>query len=374
MTTYHAPLSSAASSPAPVTVQDKLRLLSGGNSWSADDLRKLANDLAQSLEFAKEVGGLSDADLIKQAQDWVGVGGDLSVQGKTTGEQVARLLTSKFWRRTLRRKVWRAVEADYLKKGAIGGQTDKRYVSDFSSEIKRQMDEQQQEWLAASRVEATIDGELVSLQLADLHDKNEKSRLAEFLAWSAGFQKLADKQGLEIAMLTLTLPGEFHPNPIKGKKNWNGIAPDVANKEIGQRWSQVRSSLRQQGITLSGFRSAEPAQDGTPHWHLCIAYRPGERGLIMSELLKLFPLKLKLKIGKKGVKKYFDTPDDALAGRWRPAKKTEKKKNADDEENEGAQVDLTVVDTSAGAKSLTNYVIKYVTKWGMKRTQPLIKN
>ena len=374
-TTTHAPLSSDISAYAPITVQDKLRLFSKG--WSAYDLNDLASTLALTVEFAKNVVETPDVELIEQARAWVG--GDLSVRGKSQAEQVARLMTSKFWRRTLRRTVWRAAEAAYLKKGAVGGQTGTKYVSDFTSKIKRQMDEQQAEWLAASRVEATIDGELVSLQLAELHDKNEKARLAEFLAWSNGFQKLVTKAGLEIGMCTLTLEGEFHPNPKHERKNdkqWNGINPALANLEIGERWAQIRSSLLQHGITLSGFRSSEPMQDATPHWHMIIAYPPDQRGRVMCEIMKLFDRnldadgkfidgKLKLRKGKAGATTYFDTPDEALSGTDRPAQY----------EGEGAQVDLTIVDTSGGANAnaLVNYIMKYVPKFGMKRTQFLVK-
>jgi hypothetical protein len=365
MTANHTPLSSiGSSSSAQTQTQDRLRLLFDTDNWSADDLSRLAHDLAQSVQFARELGGVPDVDLVAQARTWVG--GDLTVQGRTQSQQVDRLITSKFWRRALRQKIWRAIETGYLKRGAVGGQTGKMYVSDFTSKIKRQMDEQQQDWLAASRVEATIDGELVSLPLAELHDKNQNARLAEFLAWSAGFQKLADKLTLETSMLTLTLPGVFHANPLYARKNdeeWNGTTPAAANKKIGEYWAQVRASLLQQNITLSGFRSAEPMQDATPHWHLCIAYPPAQRGRVMCEIMKLFSDKLKLIVGRKGVPIYFDAPDNALAGRGRPAKK----------ENEGAQAELTVVDTSGGANALVSYVIKYVTKFGMNRTQPLIK-
>jgi hypothetical protein len=86
----------------------------------------------------------------------------------------------------------------------------------------------------------------------------------------------------------------------------------------------------------------------------------------MSEVLKLWQGKLKLRTRDKQSKDtetYFDTPADALAGASRPAKY----------ENEGAQVDLTIVNTQSqsGTNALVTYVIKYVIKQSMKPTEPI---
>jgi len=381
MTANHTQFSTAQSLVPPSgTVQDRVRLLFEHDSWTADDLAGLARDLAQTTRFARDLGGVSDVDLVAQARALVR---GLTVSGKTPAEQVDKLENSSFWRRRLGKLAGQKREARQLAAGRVGGQTGKKYVSDLAAKHKQRMDEKQQEWLDASRVEATINGERVSIGLAEIKSKADAAKLAEFFALSSGFQQIAEKQRLEIGMLTFTMEGTYHANPLFKRKNgeiWNGALPNESHKLMGLKWARLRSGLLKHGITLSGFRAAEPHEDETPHWHILFAYPPALRGRIMAEALKRFPDKLKLRtresligppvqIQNKKHKNYvehmrwFDTPADALNGTGRARKG-----------REGAQVELTIVNTTLkGANSLVNYVASYVSKQGMQRTQLLIK-
>ncbi|WP_324780542.1 replication endonuclease [Thiobacillus sedimenti] len=314
--------------------------------WNETDIRDAAEVLAERCNTP----AWGDEQILRVSQHWLGV--PFEVPGKTAKAKRARLQTPRWWRRTIRRIIMRAVENAHLLAGMVG-RGRMKYASNHAVRVRQQNLARQDEWLkntTAERVDAAT-GEVICKPLPT-REAATKAKLAEFWAWCAGVQALAQADGLEMAMLTLTLEPSFHPAPAIGKTSWDGTTPDLANREIGRRWAQIRASLAKQDITLSGFRAAEPHGDGCPHWHLFLIYRPDIRATVLAETLKVFPGKIALRIRDHQGEDHrciFGDPEDALTGTWRPALG-----------NEGTQAELAVINTAHA--SIAAYVTKYVIK------------
>lgn len=315
-------------------------------NWRDSDIRDMSQALA---EKAGGYIGWTDDQVIRVARGWVKA--PFTVPGRTAAIQRRRLMDPRFWRRTLRRILWRAAETAHLAAGLVK-KTGMQQVSDYSVRIRDGMLKSQQDWLAASSVERiTEDGELLSFSLADLAAKKEKEREAEFWCWTAAFQSMAEAAGLEMAMLTLTLEPRFHP----GSSSWDGTTPDAAHDEIVNRWAIIRAGLAQKGIALSGFRVVEAHKDGCPHWHLLLAFQPAARAEILAETIKQFPGKIAVRTRdaatktKKDVKVFFDDAASCAGAGRAPAYG-----------NEGTQAELAIINTAVGG--LVTYMTKYLKK------------
>lgn len=314
--------------------------------WSESDIRDAAEELAKRCDTP----AWNDEQILRQAQQWLG--GPIEVPGKTAKTKRARLISPRWWRRAIRRIIMRAVEKAHLLAGMVS-KGRMRYASNHAVKIRQQNLARQDEWLkntTAERVDAAT-GEVINKALPT-REAVTKAKLAEFWAWCAGVQALAQADGLEMAMLTLTLEPQYHPCPAMGKTSWDGTTPDLANKEIGRRWAQIRAALAKLGITLSGFRAAEPHGDATPHWHLFLIYRPEVQASVLAQTVKLFPGKIALRTRDNqgnDHRRVFCDAEDALAGTGRSAL-----------EKEGTQAELAVINTAQA--SIAAYVTKYVLK------------
>lgn len=256
-------------------------------SWTIEDLAELAKqpaDKAQSRLFTeiidKKTGEIHTRAMraVKAASDWLP---DVSIPGETDEAQFRRICDPAFWRRALRRVLERAIECAYLTAGLVG-RGRQEYVSNQTMRIKQGQIAMQDAWLSATHVETMNgSGEKITLPLVELAAKKEKKRRAEFFAFTYGVSELAEADGLVPAMLTLTLPGEWHANPVNGRQSWNGLSPVHAHDELNDRWKCLRAGLLRRGITLTGFRAAEPHADGTPHWHALIYFLPQNQQAIM---------------------------------------------------------------------------------------------
>lgn len=85
-------------------------------------------------------------------------------------------------------------------------------------------------------------------------------------------ERIASDKGWTWVFITLTLPGEYHPNPIKGKNRYNGVSPSDSAKLLNSNIKRVRSLLAKRGIKAGrdyhGCTSAEAHKDGVLHKHM----------------------------------------------------------------------------------------------------------
>ncbi|MFL9922599.1 replication endonuclease [Paraburkholderia fungorum] len=280
------------------------------------------------------------------------------VPGDSLTSQLARVDDARFWRRAIRTRVLREREHLFLRLGLIGARREK-YVS--SKQLKTRLDQlkRQAKWMKDTvllpRYLTPDDAEKDLLTLADV-SASPKSRFAKLYTFTRAMDELAQEAGLSAAMLTLTLEPEWHPNPSHGANQWGGANPRDAHGSLAKRWQSILRDLDRAGIGLSGLRVVEPHQDGCPHWHIWLLYRPDAETMILATVMKYFPKKLKVRApSRKGDKQHaadrmFNSRDDLLAGTGRPVRSRK----------EGAQVELSRIVRSIS--SGPGYAMKYLLK------------
>ena len=272
------------------------------------------------------------------------------VPGNTLKSQAARVRDPKYWRSLLVRRVREAREHLHLKLGLVGA-GGRQYCSDEARGHRRMQLDKQAQWLKETMLRATIDGKVVEMSLEKVV-KGASQKLAKLYAFISAMDALGDEAGLTLVMLTTTLEGEWHANPqFKSEAHrWNGATPAAANRELGQRFQDVRRDLDKQDIALSGLWAGEPHADGCPHRHHWLMYDASNERAVFGAFLKYFPGKLKVRGDTYAGDVIVATREDADAGLRRPVTHAK----------EGAQVDVSVIDRNKGSRA--GYVLKYVLK------------
>jgi hypothetical protein len=284
----------------------------------------------------------------------------ITPDGSTPDEAYLRASDPSFWRRKGARALRIAQEAKQLAAGEVGKSADRRYSS--SSAVD--WDAHKQAATASFLKNSVLFNHDTcgSVNLSKLI-KTAPEKAARYYAFLKGLEALADEANLRWAMLTITLPPEYHANPGQSDRGvaWNGITADKSHREIGEGWRRVRSALAKHGIVLSGVRTEEPQQDATPHWHCAFFYRDDAQLFqIQRAVLRQFPAGLRVRVGVPTAAglvftaHQFRSLYDLEAGR----------SHHNVREGAQCQLDLGTPKSEAGdhARSFASYVLKYVSK------------
>lgn len=315
------------------------------------EIRYLATELAQEW-------GESPANKLSASEALLGK----KIIGDTAESRYARTCDPKFWRRSLNVSVARAREHFFMRMSLVSSRSE-RYVSDFSLDVREAQLIRQAEWMKNTLVvpagEAAktnhIEKKKKSLCLADIAD-GPAERFAKLYTFIHAIDQLGIEAKLLSAMLTLTLEPEWHPNPKHGINQWNGFSPRDAHKSFCKRWQSISRDLHRLGIRLTGFRVAEPHQDGCPHYHVWMLYKGEDEMKILSTVMKYFPAKLKIRTpNRKGEKKQHC--DEIYEDRVALINDQPRTVN---HPKEGAQVELSRIDRAISTGA--SYVLKYVMK------------
>lgn len=101
--------------------------------------------------------------------------------------------------------------------------------------------------------------------------------------------------------ITLSTPSKYHPTRQVGKGNsktvqlnhgWNDTAftPKDGQRYLCRIWSMMRTAFKANDLDVYAMRVVESHHDGTPHWHMMLFCKPGQRKAI-NEIMRRYALK-----------------------------------------------------------------------------------
>lgn len=109
------------------------------------------------------------------------------------------------------------------------------------------------------------------------NEKKKQKQLAQTLNISAAMAQMAKDNNYEYCLVTLTLPGSYHPAPANKRSldGFNGAKPLQAQRQIQKFWEDIRANLAIQGLHSGkqyfGAICCESHLDSTLHKH-CLIY------------------------------------------------------------------------------------------------------
>lgn len=180
--------------------------------------------------------------------------------------------TKKVWRGRLAKDVRNATAYIAAALGATGGQDDSRplYVADFNVDRYRADQWKSREHMSKLRIVNKADP-TTQIPMLEAHKRKKIAEAAKRRMWLDIQEFRAESIGARAIWTTLTLPGEYHPNPTNSTpnlNNWNlDLGPKEAMEAIQEKYSQSMNLLRWHKIRPWGFHTVQAQQDSTPHRH-----------------------------------------------------------------------------------------------------------
>ena len=194
----------------------------------------------------------------------------------TTKGRRERFLCTSWWRRQARRVVARQVEGAAISVGLVHRRAG-LYSSDDTVHRRRGQRARNRALLESLTAVNEL-GQAYTLQdLSDLGVSNPKIRRMELMTRIAGFDQVALEQGHAAEFYTITAPSKYHARDSQsGRENptYQGYTPKETQEYLSKNWQRMRAKLHREGLTVYGFRVAEPHHDGTPHWHMVLFMQP----------------------------------------------------------------------------------------------------
>lgn len=193
---------------------------------------------------------------------------------ETEGGEVARYLCESWWRRRLRAKHGRDIEAAALRAGIVHKAAD-IYASNTTVSWRRSQQARNRALLEEVRA-VNEDGDSYTLaELAAVSVSNPKLRRAELMTRIRGFEEVAAAADHAAEFYTVTCPARMHAKRTRygrviENEKYDGTTPRDAQAYLVKTWARIRAEFARRDIGVYGMRVCEPQHDGTPHWHLLL--------------------------------------------------------------------------------------------------------
>jgi hypothetical protein len=168
-----------------------------------------------------------------------------------------------------------------------GGKTGPRFADGYTLARWKERQDRAAAFGAACRWQRD-DG--LELSAATVMSAAAVANLNRLYVQVLGIERIAEEAGLIPVMITLTLPGAYHPNPSLGRCTWTPeTAPAEADAELQRRWARFRAHLGREGVSPLGLRVTEAHRDGCPHCHALLFVTPDQIATVDAGLRAVCP-------------------------------------------------------------------------------------
>ena len=196
--------------------------------------------------------------------------------------------TSKHWKAKLKKRVRQARPYIAMALGAVGGKSDMRplYVSDHGVSCRRAELRHSRKTLEKLRI-VNVNDPLTQIPMLEANERKKIREMAKRRMFLNIMQFRAETIGAKAVWITLTLPGQFHPNPTNSTPDTNDwdwrLGPKEAMAALQERYHQTMCMLRERGIRVWGFWDNQAQQDSTPHKHLVVFVHSDDENKALNE-------------------------------------------------------------------------------------------
>ncbi|QDO82399.1 replication endonuclease [Shewanella psychropiezotolerans] len=194
---------------------------------------------------------------------------------------ILRMTSPKWWLNQLRTLRDLCCEHLNVAAGLVG--EDSPFLSRDSFNEWCEQQKSSRDWLERTMIESEAGVVLPLIDAAMAGNANPANRFTELIVRARGLEEVAEEQGQNGLMITLTAPSQYHFNSDK----WNGESARFTQAYLSGQWRKIRAALSYRNIHIQGLRVTEPHKDGTPHWHMLIFIHP-EHAEVLNGLLEKY--------------------------------------------------------------------------------------
>ncbi|MFV3406798.1 replication endonuclease [Pseudomonas sp. NY15463] len=296
-------LLSTGNIPAPIALNRALNLKNatpGQISGVAKDLAHIHSLSVNRLTILETMGYISSEELVAQQKLLIDSMAILEEDNLwipiNFGLPLEKSLVRACDYRSIKKQLVKIANDERInteaKRRRVGGKTDQPYCSDDTLTFRKTQEEISQKTLEGVYVSRVGSGQITTL--ADIAKGQEQRRFNQLFHISKNLQSVADDADFEGYFVTLTAPGNYHPNPALGKCSYDQARLRSGHEYIQDRWKLIRARLAKLKCSLSvdtffGMRFVEAHKDGCAHWHLLFFTTPERFSIFQNLANEYFP-------------------------------------------------------------------------------------
>ncbi|MBM5572325.1 MULTISPECIES: UvrD-helicase domain-containing protein [Deefgea] len=266
-----------------------------------DELSKISYAVFQQIEDA--CWGMPSKQIFRIKEDRLGnINFDCKKSLKVV---VAKLIRKKAWKRLFSQKWIEAKDVHARLNKEYGGadangEAKPDYASKRAIRNKKDKNEENERFLADFKVWNKETGECFNLT------DTAHAEIARKTCVVKRIELYAEKNNLTYAMLTISLPSQYHSNPANAKDThtWDSqFGVKEGHNRMNAYFHLVKANLLKHAIRMIGVKANERMGDGTPHLHYVIFFKEEQLATIVKYLTfnmpSLFGDVARVRVGEK---------------------------------------------------------------------------